>query len=404
MLLSLYSPCHNGAYLPDLWCSIQRQHSIDFEWVIVPNKNAQVPEYIRRDPRVKVVSGGNDLQNIGALKRLGCDHCTGDVLIEMDSDDLLMPGTAFKAVADAYLAGGEYIYSDAAIFTYPGYRTHTYSPDYGWKSYPIRLYGRELKACHTHEISPITLSSIHYAPDHIRCQTRKAYLDVGGYNASLPICEDHELMCRFYAKGKRFVHAGGCQYIYRMHVMNSCRLSTSQVPQLTAEVGRNYFKTMVYEWLNRHNHPYLNLTQEWKKGWTFQRLRAKPAALGEDKYGVIEANDILQYCPPELMASFMNACWDAIIPGGYLLLRVPNDQSLAGNYDPRTKLRFNLASFLWYTRREYAARMPEVRCRFQEVCLYNEPQNPVEKKYHLRNLCVQLMALKGQPHPGFEYI
>jgi glycosyltransferase involved in cell wall biosynthesis len=398
MLLSLYSPCHNSEYLRETWFSIQAQKPVPFEWIIVPNKGAVVPPDIAQDPRVKIVSPGPEITNIGALKRLACEHCQGDVLVEMDSDDLLAPGIAFQAIADAYLAGGEYIYSDSAVFKYPSLDTHGYSPEYGWHPYPVEVYGRKLLASRVPEILPDSLVSIYLSPDHVRCQRHGTYLRVGGYDATLPIIEDHDLMCRFYLAGAKFQHTGGCHYLYRMHVNNSCRVRGDQVQNLTSMTGYKYFKPMVFEWLRRTGAGYADLAVWRRNRWGF----GDP--IGKDKFGVLECNDILQYCPPETLPRFFNNCWEALTPGGYLLLRVPNAASNSGDYDPAAKSRFNLGSFLFYTRREYAARLPGVRCRFREVHMYNEPQNRVQRQYHLRDLNVHLVALKGQPHPGSEYI
>ena len=99
MKLSIFTPTHLPAHLPEAYASLLRQNHTDWEWVLVPNGGkAVIPDNIRNDPRVKVVDGGSHLYNIGALKRLACDNCSGDAFIELDHDDLLFPGNSLSAI------------------------------------------------------------------------------------------------------------------------------------------------------------------------------------------------------------------------------------------------------------------------------------------------------------------
>ena len=78
MLLSLFTPTHEPKWLPETYNSLLRQSYQDWQWVIVPNGTCgPIAEHIRADPRVKLVQGGEQLTNVGALKRLACDNCDG---------------------------------------------------------------------------------------------------------------------------------------------------------------------------------------------------------------------------------------------------------------------------------------------------------------------------------------
>lgn len=38
----------------------------------------------------------------------------------------------------------------------------------------------------------------------------------GGHDASLPVTDDHDLLCRTYLAGVKFVHPPRCLYFYRL--------------------------------------------------------------------------------------------------------------------------------------------------------------------------------------------
>ena len=123
MKLSVFTPTH----LPD-YIFLRSMHRrcadngmTNWEWVLVPNGNsgAVIPElHTGSDDRVRIVDGGQHLYNIGAIKRLACDNCSGDVFIELDHDDLLFPGNSLCAIKTAFQSGAGFVFSDPAVFTY----------------------------------------------------------------------------------------------------------------------------------------------------------------------------------------------------------------------------------------------------------------------------------------------
>ena len=151
MKLSIFTPTHLPTYLPEVYSSLLRQRYTDWEWVLVPNgEKASIPDDIRRDDRVRVVDGGQHLYNIGAIKRLACDHCSGDAFIELDHDDLLFPGNSLSAIEAAFRRGAGFVFSDPAVFSYKSknnkntYDKFVYSSAHGWENYTVNVYGREL--------------------------------------------------------------------------------------------------------------------------------------------------------------------------------------------------------------------------------------------------------------------
>ena len=94
---SIFTPTHNTKHLLELYHSIQKQDYL--EWVIFVNHGPSpedIPSEIREDPRTKVVTNEYVSDNIGAIKKFACSQCTGQILIECDHDDEILPGIIDK--------------------------------------------------------------------------------------------------------------------------------------------------------------------------------------------------------------------------------------------------------------------------------------------------------------------
>ena len=92
MKLSIYTPTHNSMFLRDVYNSIKDQ-PFD-EWVILYNHGAEIIDF--SDIRVRSIIAEDVPNNVGACKKLACAKCTGDILLELDHDDLLMPSAIAK--------------------------------------------------------------------------------------------------------------------------------------------------------------------------------------------------------------------------------------------------------------------------------------------------------------------
>jgi len=407
MKLSLFTPTHDPQFLLDAYSSLRLQQEQDWEWVIVPSKTyLTFPSQLTQDPRIRI-SPPADLYNIGALKRHACDLCRGDVFIELDHDDVLMPRTALTAVKRQFEQGAGFVYSDAAVFRYRPkqsrvFEPYWYSVNHGWQTYDVTCYGRRLVACRTFPITPRSLCEVYYAPDHVRAWSREAYYAAGGHNRELSVTDDHELVIKTYLKGFEFRHAGGCQYLYRMSRGNTVGVRNRQIQTLTQRHRRQYLDLLIREWASRHRHDTVDLTRLIQSGW--QAERDLPRGFGRDCLGAITAHNVLQWLQPEDVTHFMNAAYDALLPGGYLELIVPDAATGAGWIDPGYRSRFSELSCSPYTRRDVARMNPHVRCRFQQVQVTTMFPSDWHRKQKLRYLKFHLVALKGQHNPGLSHI
>lgn len=410
MLLSLITPTHRPEFLVEAYNSLKLQNYENWEWVIVPNgRTVRIPEVITRDKRVRIVTGAEDLHNVGALKRHGCDAANGDVFVEFDHDDMLMPGNSLRRIAEKFEEGAGFVYSDVAVFRvkpinrgYTQYGKYTYSAQHGWKEYPVKIYGRELLATQCFDVTPRSLAEIYYCPDHVRCWSRKAYYEAGGHNPELPVCDDHELMVKTYLTGAPFVHTGGCHYLYRSFDHNTVLMRNNQIQKRTREIKEQYTHALIDAWLKRHKYEKLDLTELIRTGWNADRHLLQ--GFGNNQYGHIVADTELQKLEGWQVREFMNESYEALLPGGYLSITVPEVHSGMGYGDVEWKSHFSATSMQPYTRRAFARANGKVECRFQQInCLEVFPSD-WHRDNNYKFLRFELVALKGQRHPGLQHI
>jgi|TARA_R110000824_G_scaffold95196_2_gene229059 glycosyltransferase involved in cell wall biosynthesis len=407
-MLSLFTPTHKPTYLVEAYNSLKLQTVEDWEWVILPNgPEANIPEVISRDPRVKIVVGGTDLHNIGALKRRACDAASGDVFIEFDHDDLLMPGDTLATIQKKFDEGAGFVYSDAAVFRYrpgdaPSFSKYCYSKAHGWQEYDVSVYGRPLLATESFDVTPRSLCEIYYAPDHVRCWSRKAYYEAGGHNPELSVCDDLELMIKTYLTGAPFVYTGGCHYLYRMFDHNTVIMRNPQIQSTTKLLKQEHFPALVQSWVDRENHNVMDISELRRSGWNADKHLLQ--GFGKAQYGHIMADDELQRLDGYQVREFMNAAYDSLIPGGYLTIIVPEVHSGLGYGDVEWKSQFSAMSMSPYIRKNMATRNGNIRCRFQQVQLTEVYPSDWHRDNGFKYLRFELSALKGQRQPGLQHI
>lgn len=408
-MLSLFTPTHDCTYLTEAYNSLKLQTVENWEWVLLPNgPKANIPEAIARDPRVKIVTlEGRSLHNIGALKRAACDAATGSAFVEFDHDDLLMPGDTLASIEKKFQEGAGFVYSDAAVFRYrpgdtPGFNRYCYSQAHGWQEYEVSVYGRKLLATEAFDVTPRSLCEIYYAPDHVRCWSRKAYYEAGGHNPELSVCDDLELMIKTYLTGLPFAYTGGCHYLYRMFDHNTVIMRNQQIQQTTKALKQENFPALVDSWVRREQHNVLDVTELRKTGWLADKHLSQ--GFGFEQYGHIVADDELQRLSGVQVREFMNSAYEALVPGGYLTVTVPEVHSGLGYADVEWQSHFSATSMSPYIRRNMATRNGNIRCKFQQVQVTEVYPSDWHRDNDLKYLRFELSALKGQRQPGLKHI
>lgn len=377
--VSIFTPTNNPQWLGEAYDSIKDQPFS--EWVIVPN-NLQTSLPTFDDPRVKVYPCPQSTSSVGFLKWFACNQCNGDILVELDHDDLLLPG-AIQEIINAFSTSDVgFVYSNSASFRSDFSPTPPYDPNYGWAYRTVEYKGHKLNECVAFPPDPASVSRIWYAPNHVRCWRKKVYDSIGGHSVDLRVNDDQELVIRTYLN-TRCVHIDKCLYLYRRHDKNTCyQPGTNQlIQEQTMQVYDRYIFDLATHWARGKGLSCLNLGGRLTPVYGYTSVDKKDAQVETDldlhwpfadnTVGVVLANDILEHLRDKLHA--IQEIYRVLAPGGFLLSRTPSTDGRGAFQDPTHISYYNENSFLYYTNRDYA-RYIDTPVRFQATRLYTTPQ------------------------------
>jgi glycosyltransferase involved in cell wall biosynthesis len=196
--ISVLVPSYNsGAFLREALASVLDQDPRPYEVLVQDGGSADDTLDILRSfgERVAWVSAPDEGQSDALNRALA--RSTGDVVLWLNADDVLVPG-AIAAAAAAFGSDRNlmFAYGDFDIIDSTGALVRTYrSSNYSWN----RVFAR---GCYIFSGSLF-----------IR---RQALAEIGGFEASLSACMDLDLLLRLGATG-RSMHVGRTIGQYRMH-------------------------------------------------------------------------------------------------------------------------------------------------------------------------------------------
>jgi SAM-dependent methyltransferase len=388
----------------------------------VPNGPAfAVPEQITADARVRVVPAPDSAKGIGALKRFACEQCVGDVLVELDHDDILLP-QALARIDEAAADGAGFIYSDFANFRADG-TCEVYDRAYGWESYPVTHGPRDYTAMRAFGANASSLHLIFFAPNHVRAWTRAAYERAGGHDASLVLVDDQDLVSRTYLAGVEFKHIAECLYLYRLQDggQNTYLQRNAEIQAAQQTVSNRYVYGLIAEWSRRNRLPMYDLggATGCPEGFLSIDLRdadlicdvRRGLPLPDNSVGCVRAFDFLEHVPTcrdstcdhaagRCVVGMMNEIYRVLAPGGWLISRTPSTDGRGAFQDPTHVSFWNPNSFWYYTRREQARYVPGIRARFQGARIWQTFPTEWHKTHNIPYVYADLVALKGQRQPG----
>jgi O-antigen biosynthesis protein len=392
MKVSIFTPTHNTEHLLHLYQSIQSQAF--FEWVIVPNHGAVVS--LPEDSRIKVFPYEGE-RFIGAIKNYACSKCEGDILLEVDHDDLLTINAIEKvkeAFSDPEIG---FVYSNAAQFKENYEPTTPFNPVYGWQYRPFQYQGRTLNECLSFPATPASLSRIWYAPDHLRAWRSDVYRAVGGHDAGMRVLDDQDLIARTYLHTK-FHHIDECLYLYRVTGSNTWLELNAEIQSNTERVGDKYLLATCEKWARENGGGCVNLGGRFESIPGFGSVDLKDADIITDlnepwpfddgSLGVIRACDVIEHLRNPLHT--MKEAYRCLAPGGYFLIQVPSTDGRGAFQDPTHVSFWNENSFLYYTNADFAHWI-DTPVKFQPLKLTTTEKDS-------RQVCwtiAHLVALKG---------
>lgn len=394
MLISVITPTHRTDHLMSAYASLQNQAYRKFEWILLPNGACgTLPGAILEDPRVRVIQPSVALSgNVGALKRICCDAARGELLVELDHDDLLH-STALTRLAAAYCRHIDgFFYSDVAYFRDDDDQSPVvFDSLHGWEDYEMTLDGVYRVAMKAFAVTPRSLSEVLYAPDHVRAWSRRAYDRAGGHNSDQPLLDDLDLMIRTYLAGVPFIHLDSCEYFYRYHASSTSQQRADEITKLGPALRDRYFSALMQEWLRREGLEKLQLT-----AGEYYSLGKLP----EGSYGqIVLEPDFLPTLTGDQATLAMNAIYRALVPGGYLTLASPYSRGSLADA-PHYQSHWNRHSLEYYTDQRFARQLPGSISRFQLIRYELQDLSPTEPSAYRLQLTADLAALKGQRQPG----
>ena len=251
-LISYFTPIYNlGKKLNQTYQSLQNQTNPNWEWVLVNDSTdggitLKVAEEIaKNDNRVKLYdfrtkSGGI----VGESKYRAASLTSGEVLVEFDHDDYMMP-TATQTMLEAlekYPECGFY-YTDCTEID-GNWNSLTYGDGFafGYGHYRDEIvFGKPMKVCVSLNINPKTIRHIVGVPNHIRAWRRDVYFNTGGHNRRLSIADDYELVIRTFFQTK-MLRINKLEYLQFIHSDggNTHNLSRADIQRRVRTISQHY--------------------------------------------------------------------------------------------------------------------------------------------------------------------
>jgi hypothetical protein len=392
--ISIFTPTHNSKWLNDLYNSIKDQDF--YEWIIIYNNGAVPIKF--DDNRVKEFILPVAVEWVGPLKAYGCEQATGDILFEIDHDDVLTPDAIFevqKAFEDESVG---FVYSNTIHCDESFNKVQRFDERYGWSYREVdfnnNTWGNlEIKGNYFHvldehlhfEPTPNCISRIWFAPNHLRAFRKSVYDQIGGYNKGMRILDDLDLMCRMYQVTK-FHHIDKGLYVYRIHGENSWLKYNKEIQDNVYRIHDQYIESLAEKWAKDNNLNLVELGGRMNAKQNYITVDLKDADLCTDlnntwpfednSVGVIRAYDIFEHLNNPI--HIMKELYRVLAPGGYAFIQVPSTDGRGAFQDPTHKSFWNQNSFLYYTDKKYNKYLTDCNVRFQSMRLYTTDKNNID--------------------------
>ncbi len=389
-----------NAYIEAAFDTLLSQTHQDWEWVVLENHGGRLPDYIGEHPQVRVFED-SELEGLGALKRACCEQCEGEILFELDHDDLLHPealAKTFEALQHADVA-----YSDFAEFHDGTWTPDGYRPDYGWRTYPVTFQGHALIATRAPPITAQNLRRIEFCPHHLKAWRAGRLLQDRWLRRSARVRRRSGLTEALLSVRHALRAHPECLYFYRIHPAQIMARATSSIDEFNWQVYEKYLLALGCKFADDAGLYKLELRQQGEGNGLCQIFGKpngvdlnQPWPLADDSAGLIVANNVLQQLRDPIHV--MNESYRVLAPGGFFVIRVPSSDGRGAFQNPRNVSFWNEHSIWFYTHLSFAAEIPEFTGRFQVVRLRTFFPDEFAREHSIPHVEAHLLALK----PGYE--
>lgn len=403
---SVFTPSHRARFLDECLETLRAQTRTDWEWIVLLNSGARWrPESPDDRVRVEIADG---ISGVGAAKRRACELARGEILVELDHDDLLARD-CLAELAKAFDENPEVVfsYSNTAQITEDGSRDDSrFDARHGWQFEETDVDGRRVLQAVSMMPTPHNVSYIWYAPNHVRAFRRDAYEKIGGYDASRTVLDDQDLMCRLFQAGE-FHRIPRCLYLQRIHGGNTQRDAeiNAHIQRETIALYDKYIAANALAWTSRrgllaldlgaaHRKPpgYLGVDQYPGEGVDIVATLPEPLDLPDNSVGLIRAVDFLEHVPAKV--PLINELYRLLAPGGMLLTLTPSSDGRGAYQDPTHISYYNENSFWYYTDDRYRSFVPQIRARFQNSRLVTYFPSDWHSANNISYVAANMIAVK----------
>lgn len=377
MKFSLITPSHRLTHIHELYETIKGQTYSNWEWVLYLNGSAldeqsDLSEEIVNDERVKIFQDTSDNTKVGYLKHEAFNKGTGDVLVEMDHDDLLVP-TCLEKMYDAFQDKGVgFVYSNNAKLSMKK-PFKPYGSAYGWTYEMFDWNGTELYNMHSFDADAGSLAFIWYMPDHIRAWRTSVYKEVGGHDVTLSVLDDQDLIVRTYLV-TRFAFIKEALYVYRITGENTWLERNAEIQRETVNMYYRYGYQLAERDADLTGLMKVDIGGgiDGRKGYTtidqadadiICDLNDK-IPLPDNSVGVLNASHVLEHLKDPIHS--MREIHRVLADGGWAMIDVPSTDGRGAWQDPTHVSYWNQNSFLYYTNQNQARFIRNTDIRFQE--------------------------------------
>jgi len=205
-------PCFNASHaLGSTVASALSQEEVEFEVIVLDDGSTDDSLAIARrfEPEVRVVTGPNC--GVSAARNRGILETTGEWIVFLDADDLLLPGTLGRRLETAAATGADVVICDWQEWA---------EMESGYIDGPVRRVDRDAiesdaeMACATHAWA--TTAAIMYR--------RSLVEKIGGFRDDLPVIQDARFLFDAAYRGARFAYSShlGARYRVSRQSLSRC--------------------------------------------------------------------------------------------------------------------------------------------------------------------------------------
>jgi len=365
MKFSIITPSHKyQSYFDELYSSIKTQTYSNWEWVVYLNgefKKTHLSNEILEDERVKIFEDYEGNTNIGYVKNKAFSLGTGEVLVEVDHDDILIPN-CLEELAKAFEENPEcgFVYSDNATY-HMNAEFIPYNPVFGWTYSDFEWNDKKLISMNSFPASSHSVSYIWYAPDHVRAWRKDVYDKIGGHNVELSICDDHELMIRTYLETS-FYHIPKVLYIYRITGDNSWLERNEAIQIKTKELHNQYAQLLAEKDADARGLLKIDIGGGLFPRAGYTTIDQEDAdiicnldegiPLEDNTVGVLNASHVIEHLKDPIKT--MREIHRVLAHGGWAFIEVPSTDGRGAWQDPTHVSYWNENSFWYYTKQSHA--------------------------------------------------